>query len=138
MPYESTSTSTLWPLLVYLGVLLALAATLTGLSYVIGERHTAPDKDDPFESGIASVGDARIRFSAKFYLVAMFFLIFDLEAVFIFTWAIAFRQAGWAGYIEIMIFIGVLLAALGYLWRVGALSWAPEATASVRQRGGED
>jgi NADH-quinone oxidoreductase subunit A len=61
----------------------------------------------------------------KFYLVAMFFVIFDLETVFIFAWAIAFRDVGWVGYIDILVFVGVLVAALVYLWRLGALNWGP-------------
>jgi NADH-quinone oxidoreductase subunit A len=64
-----------------------------------------------------------VRLSAKFYLVAMFFVIFDLEAIFIFAWAVAGRALGWAGYWEILIFSGVLMAALIYLWRLGALDW---------------
>ena len=70
------------------------------LSYVIGERHKAGAADEPFESGIVTVGLARLRLSAKFYLIAMFFVIFDVEAVFLFAWAVAFRELGWAGYIE--------------------------------------
>ena len=100
-------------------------ATVLGLSYVLGERHRGMATGQQFESGIVSVGDARLRFSAKFYLVAMLFVIFDLEAVFIFAWAISFREVGWAGYVEVLIFIGILLGALAYLWRVGALDWSP-------------
>lgn len=96
---------------------------MIGISYVLGERHKDLATDEPYESGILRTGTARLRFSAKFYLVAMFFVIFDLEAVFIFTWAIAFRELGWVGYIEVLIFIGVLMAALVYLWRLGALDW---------------
>jgi NADH-quinone oxidoreductase subunit A len=66
---------------------------------------------------------ARVRFPAKFYLVAMFFVIFDVEAVFLFAWAVAVRETGWAGYAEVLLFITVLLATLAYLWRVGALDW---------------
>lgn len=134
MTAANTPGSPLWPLLVYVAVLLGLVAGMTTLSYLLGERHTARAKNDPFESGVVAVGDARLRFSAKFYLVAMFFLIFDLESVFIFAWAIAFRQAGWAGYVEVMIFIAVLVAALIYLWRIGALDWGPKAEALARRR----
>jgi NADH-quinone oxidoreductase subunit A len=79
-----------------------------------------------------SVGYGRLRFPAHFYLVAMLFVIFDLEAVFIFSWAIALRESGWAGYIEILIFIGILVAALIYLWRVGALEWGSRPWRSKR------
>ncbi|MBV9157486.1 MAG: NADH-quinone oxidoreductase subunit A [Acidobacteriaceae bacterium] len=96
---------------------------MVGLSYVLGQRHHERSTDSPYESGIISEGSARVRLSAKFYLVAMFFVIFDLESIFIFAWAVAVRETGWTGYLEISIFIIVLLAALGYLWRVGALEW---------------
>ena len=78
---------------------------------------------EPFESGIVATGVPSLRFSVGFYLVAIFFVIFDIEAVFIFAWAIAFRESGWAGYSEISIFITVLVAALAYLWKLGALDW---------------
>ncbi len=68
-------------------------------------------------------GSARVRFSAKFYLVAMFFVIFDLEAVFLFAWAVAVRETGWTGYAEVLLFIRYCLRRLLYLWRVGALDW---------------
>ena len=113
----------LWPLVVYAALVAALVAAMLGLSYVLGQRHHDRSTDFPYESGILSEGSARVRLSFKFYLVAMFFVIFDLEAVFIFAWAVAVRETGWTGYIEVSIFIGVLLAALAYLWRVGALDW---------------
>ena len=93
------------------------------LSYFLGERHSEPETGDVWESGVEPTGTARLSISAKFYLVAMFFVIFDLETIFIVAWAIGMRQLGWAGYIEILIFIVVLLVALIYLWRLGALDW---------------
>ena len=113
----------LWPLGIYVAIVLALVGAMLGLSYVLGQRHHDRSTDFPYESGILSEGSARVRLSAKFYLVAMFFVIFDLEAVFIFAWAVAVRETGWTGYFEVLIFITILLAALGYLWRVGALEW---------------
>src|SRR5215469_18327063 len=113
----------LWPLAVYLVIVLALVVAMLGLSFVLGQRHHERATDSPYESGILSQGSARVRLPAKFYLVAMFFVIFDLEAVFIFAWAVAVREAGWKGYAEVSLFIMVLLASLGYLWRVGALEW---------------
>ena len=107
----------------------ALVVFVTGVmlaSYVLGQRHWEPGTNTPYESGIVSEGSARVRLSARFYLVAMFFVVFDLEAVFLFAWAGAAREAGWAGYWEVVIFIGVLVAALIYLWGVGALDWATE------------
>jgi NADH-quinone oxidoreductase subunit A len=117
--------TTLWPLVVYFFAVLAVVGIMLGLSYVLGERHRQRATADPYESGIVPTGSARVRLSAKYYLVAMFFVIFDLEAVFIVAWALGARDLGWAGYVEIAIFIGVLLAALVYLWRIGALAWGP-------------
>ena len=113
----------LWPLAVYLVIVVMLVVAMLGLSFVLGQRHHNRATGTPYESGILSQGSARVRLSAKFYLVAMFFVIFDLEAVFIFAWAIAVRETGWNGYAEAMGFIAVLLTSLVYLWRVGALDW---------------
>jgi NADH-quinone oxidoreductase subunit A len=116
-------TTALWPMVVYCGAVIALVASMLALSHILGQRHTDRARGEPYESGIVSTGSARLRLSADFYLVAMFFVIFDLEAVFIFAWAIAFREVGWAGYMEILVFIGILIAALIYLWRQGGLDW---------------
>ncbi len=116
----------LWPLVLYLIAVLGLVTAMVALSYVLGQRHNERATGEPFESGVVSVGYGRLRFPAHFYLVAVFFVIFDLEAVFIFAWAVALYESGWAGYIEIVIFIGILVAALIYLWRIGALDWGPE------------
>ncbi|HEX5460998.1 MAG TPA: NADH-quinone oxidoreductase subunit A [Steroidobacteraceae bacterium] len=123
----------LWPLVLYFAAVIVLVAATLGISYVLGMRHAARAAEQPFESGIVSVGSARVRFSAKFYLIAMFFVIFDLEAVYVFAWAIAFRDVGWPGYIEILIFIGILVAALVYLWRIGALDWAARPRRRMRR-----
>jgi NADH-quinone oxidoreductase subunit A len=116
-----------WPFVVYFLAVLLLAAAMLTLSYLLGQRHDEPATGTPYESGIVSAGTARGRFSAKFYLVAMLFVIFDLESVFIFAWAVAGRELGWPGYLEMAVFIGVLVVALAYLWRSGALDWAPPA-----------
>ena len=116
----------LWPLVVYFVLAVALVAALVALSYYLGERHKPRPEDEPFESGIVTVGYARVRLSAKYYLVAMFFVIFDVEALFLYAWAVAARELGWQAYIEALVFIGILLAALVYLWRLGALDFGPE------------
>jgi NADH-quinone oxidoreductase subunit A len=113
----------LWPLVVYFAAVILLVAGMLALSYLLGQRHQAKATGEPYESGIVSTGSARLRFPAQFYLVAMLFVIFDLEAVFIFAWAVAFRELGWGGYIGVLVFIGVLVAALVYAWRVGILDW---------------
>jgi NADH-quinone oxidoreductase subunit A len=112
-----------WPLAVYTILVGLLVMAMLSMSFVLGQRHHDRATGSPYESGILSEGSARVRFSAKFYLIAMFFVIFDLEAVFLFAWAVAVRETGWAGYAEALLFIMVLLAALVYLWRVGALDW---------------
>jgi len=113
------------PLIVYSALVVFVTAAMLA-SYVLGQRHWEQATSTPYESGIVSEGSTHVRFSARFYLVAMFFVVFDLEAVFLFAWAVAAREAGWAGYWEVVIFIGVLVAALIYLWGVGALDWATE------------
>jgi NADH-quinone oxidoreductase subunit A len=113
----------LWPLAVYILLVGMLVMAMLSMSFVLGQRHHDRATGSPYESGILSEGSARVRFSAKFYLIAMFFVIFDLEAVFLIAWAVAVRETGWAGYAEALLFIMVLLATLAYLWRVGALDW---------------
>ena len=115
--------SPLWPLAVYFAAVLILVGSIIAISYVLGQRHMQRATGQPYESGILVTGSARLRLDVKYYLVAMFFVIFDLETVFIVAWAIAFRELGWAGYVEILVFIAVLFAALVYLWRLGALDW---------------
>jgi NADH-quinone oxidoreductase subunit A len=111
----------LWPLAIYFLAALALAVIMIGFSQLLGERHQERTTGDPYESGIVPTGSARVRFNANFYLMAVFFVIFDLETLFIISWAIAIRELGWPGYIEIVVFIGILFVALVYLWRVGGL-----------------
>ncbi len=123
--FVNGQTEKLWALGVYFVVVLLLVVAMLAISYVLGQRHNEHATGSPYESGILSEGSARVRLSAKFYLVAMFFVIFDLEAVFILAWAIAARELGWAGYSEIFVFIAILVAALAYLWRLGALDWGP-------------
>lgn len=127
----TVSAQSVWPLAVYFGAVLVLVAVMMGLSYILGQRHNDRSTGEPYESGIVSSGSAQLRFSARFYLVAILFVIFDLEAVFIIAWAIAFRKLGWPGYVGVLVFIGVLVAALAYEWRVGALDWGPTGRRTV-------
>ncbi|HQZ38490.1 MAG TPA: NADH-quinone oxidoreductase subunit A [Vicinamibacterales bacterium] len=115
----------LWPLAAYFGLVIGLVVALLGLSALLGQRHDERATGRPYESGIASTGSARLRFGVSFYMVAVFFVIFDLEAAFIFSWAVALRDIGWVGYVEGVVFIGVLGASLAYLWRIGGLDFAP-------------
>jgi NADH-quinone oxidoreductase subunit A len=113
----------LWPLLAYFIAVLVLVAIILVLSHLLGQRHRERATGAPYEGGVLSEGTAHVRLSAKFYLTAMFFVIFDLEAAFLYAWAVAGRAMGWQAYWEVFIFIGVLAVALAYLWRVGALDW---------------
>jgi len=115
-----------WPLLVYFVFVVVLVAAVLGVSYLLGQRHSEPATGEPYEGGIVSEGSARVRFSVRYYLIAMFFVVFDLEAVFLFAWAGAVRELGWNGYFGLLMFVGLLGAALLYLWRSAALDWSNE------------
>jgi NADH-quinone oxidoreductase subunit A len=126
-----------WELITYVISVFGLVGLMLWSSYVLGGRDHGRAKEEPFESGAIGVGSARLRMPAKFYLVAMFFVIFDVEAAFLYAWAVSVRQNGWSGFTVAAIFIAVLLAALFYLWRVGGLDWAPAqegGTADGRRR----
>ena len=113
----------LGPFLLYAAIVLTVVFVMLGLSFFLGQRINRKYKNTPFESGIISVGSAQFRISVHFYLTAILFIIFDLEVVFLFAWAVAVREAGWLGFIEISVFIFILVLALIYLWRIGALDW---------------
>lgn len=115
-----------WSFGIFLLGIVAICVLMLGVSWLVGGRYRGRAKNEPFESGVVSVGNARLRFSAKFYLTAMFFVIFDVEALFLYAWAVSVRESGWPGFIEAAIFILVLLAGLIYVWRIGALDWAPD------------
>ena len=115
-----------WAFAVYVIGAICICLTMIGVAALLGGRAYGRAKNRPFESGIESVGNARLRFSAKFYLVAMFFVIFDVEALYLFAWSVSVRESGWVGFIEATIFITLLLVGLIYLWRIGALDWAPK------------
>ncbi len=118
-----TSGGPIWPLAVYFAAVILVVTGMIGLSHFLGGRRTRRSLG-PYEGGMIPTAFARLRISVHFYLVAMFFVIFDLEAVFIYSWAVAARELGWAGFVEVLIFIGVLGAVLAYLWRLGALDLA--------------
>lgn len=128
-PAES---AVIWPLLLYFFAVVGLIGLMLLMAYAVGEHRDHSDVDYPFESGILPIGYARFRISVQFYMVAMFFVLFDLETVFIISWAVAFRDVGWAGYAMAVIFMAELMAGLIYIWKLGALNWAPkEARAAI-------
>nr|WP_113865092.1 NADH-quinone oxidoreductase subunit A [Brenneria salicis]NMN91064.1 NADH dehydrogenase subunit A [Brenneria salicis ATCC 15712 = DSM 30166]RBP66560.1 NADH dehydrogenase subunit A [Brenneria salicis ATCC 15712 = DSM 30166]RLM31993.1 NADH-quinone oxidoreductase subunit A [Brenneria salicis ATCC 15712 = DSM 30166] len=124
----STTTEVLahhWAFALFLIVAVGLCGFMLAGGFLLGGRARARAKNTPYESGIDAVGSARLRLSAKFYLVAMFFVIFDVEALYLYAWAVSIKESGWIGFIEATIFILVLLAGLIYLVRIGALDWTP-------------
>ena len=124
---ESTENiSQFWPVVVYGAIVLSLVGAMLGISYFLGQRHKDRATNEPYEGGILSTGSASLRFSAQFYLIAMLFVIFDVETMFIFSWAIAFEELGWYGYAGVVIFIILLVVVLIYEWRNGALDFGPD------------
>jgi NADH-quinone oxidoreductase subunit A len=113
----------MWNLALYFGIVLVLVVGMLLVSFLLGQRHAEKSTGEPYESGIISEGSAHVRFSAQFYLTAVFFVIFDLEAVFLFAWAVSALNLGWPAFWEAAIFVAILVAALIYLWKVGALDW---------------
>ena len=111
------------PLLLHLLIATALAGLLTALSVLVGWRRPSRAKQQPYECGMEPTGDAREPFSVKFYLVAMVFILFDVEAIFLYPWAYIFRSLRWYGFVEMMIYIAILLVGYLYLWKKGALDW---------------
>jgi NADH-quinone oxidoreductase subunit A len=96
------------------------------LSGVLGPHNPTPEKLAAYECGMPPVGNARERQSVKFYLVAMIFLLFDIEVAFLYPWAMALRQLGWPGFVQVVLFMALLLAGYVYVWRKGALDWGNE------------
>jgi len=113
----------LWPAVLYAALVLVVATAIITLSWVLGGRRVHGPETERYESGIKPAGPLPRRLSVDFYLVALLFVVFDLEAVFIFSWAVAARRLGWLGYLELLVFVLLLFAGLVYLWRVGALDW---------------
>lgn len=114
----------LLPLIIYFGACLSVTAVMLGGAYLLGQRHRPKTAaDQPFESGVVPTGDVHLRFSVHFYLLAIFFVIFDMETVFLFAWSVALKESGWPGFLVALIFISVLLATLIYLNAIDALDW---------------
>jgi NADH-quinone oxidoreductase subunit A len=111
------------PLLITFGIAALVVFLLLVVASTVGPKSTNPAKAEPFESGNPPKGDARIRFSVRFYLIAMLFLIFDLEVVFLYPWAIYFRQLGMFGLVQMGIFLIILTVGYVYVWKKGALDW---------------
>ena len=117
------------PLLIHFGIATALASAIVTLSWLIGQHKPNRAKMSPYECGVQPIGDARGRFSVKFYLVAMLFILFDVEAVFLYPWAVVYRDlpklvgSRMFGFWEMMVYIGIVLVGLFYVWKKGVLDW---------------
>ena len=117
-------TETYFPVLVQAVLAMVLAAGLLTVSRLLGKRVRNRVKDMPYESGIVPTGDARQRFSVKFYLVAMLFIVFDIEAIFLYPWAVVYRQLKMVAFVEMLVFVILILSGFFYIWKKGALDWA--------------
>ena len=117
-------TETYFPVLLQAVIAMAVAALMLGLSYVLGKKVRDRVKDLPYESGIVPTGDARQRFSVKFYLVGMLFIVFDIEAIFLYPWAVVYRELKMFAFVEMLLFIILILCGFFFIWKKGALDWS--------------
>lgn len=118
----------IFSLVLYTAIVLILTVVLLFFSRWLGQRQPSIDKLRPYESGIIPTGPARLRYPVPFFMVAIFFLIFDVEGAYIFSWAVAAEPLGWAGWFQMGFFILVLMAGLVYIWAKGGLEWGPSQT----------
>ena len=119
-----TYAETYWPVLLQVLIAMAVATGMIGISYILGKKVRNRVKDMPYECGITPTGSARERFSVKFYLVGMLFILFDIEAIFLYPWAVVYRELKLFGFFEMLLFIALVLAGFFYIWKKGALDWS--------------
>ncbi len=112
------------PILLYAVIIMGIAGAMVGLSSLIGRHVSNRSKSMPYESGITPVGNTRQPFTVKFYLVAMLFILFDVEAVFLYPWAVIFRELKMFGFIEMVIYMAIIFAGFFYIWKKGVLDWS--------------
>src|SRR5215469_12804517 len=123
-----------FPIVVQVVIAAVLAAALIAISYIFGKKVRNRVKDMPYESGIVPTGDARQRFSVKFYLVAMLFILFDIEAIFLYPWVVIYRELKMFAFVEMLIFVVLILSGFLYIWKKGALDWSGAGMAGRRQK----
>ncbi|MDR3702083.1 MAG: NADH-quinone oxidoreductase subunit A [Candidatus Sulfopaludibacter sp.] len=121
-----------FPVLVQALLAMALAGGLLTVSYLLGKKVRNRVKDMPYESGITPTGDARSRFSVKFYLVGMLFILFDIEAIFLYPWVVVYRELKMFAFVEMLVFVILILSGFFYIWKKGALDWASNENTSRR------
>ena len=124
---------TYFPVLLQALIAMAIAGGMLAASWLLGKKVRNRVKDTPYECGIAPTGSARERFSVKFYLVGMLFILFDIEAIFLYPWAVVYRQLKLFAFFEMLVFIALVLAGFFYIWKKGALDWAGTDQRSVRK-----
>lgn len=127
-------TEVYFPVLLQAGIAMLIAGALIGLSYLLGKKVRNRVKDMPYECGITPTGSARERFSVKFYLVGMLFILFDIEAIFLYPWVVVYRDLKMFAFVEMLVFILLVLAGFFYIWKKGALDWS-EADSSSKTGG---
>jgi NADH-quinone oxidoreductase subunit A len=120
----NTPTEVYFPVLLQIAIAMLVATGMLGASWALGKRVRNKVKDMPYECGITPVGDARQRFSVKFYLVGMLFILFDIEAIFLYPWAMVYRELKMFAFVEMLLFIVLVLAGFYYIWKKGALDWS--------------
>jgi NADH-quinone oxidoreductase subunit A len=113
-----------FPVLLQVVIAMAVATLMLGLSYILGKRVRDRVKDMPYESGMVPTGDARHRFSVKFYLVGMLFILFDIEAIFLYPWAVVYRELKMFAFVEMLVFVILILCGFFFIWKKGALDWS--------------
>ncbi len=131
----TTYAETWFPVLIQILIALGVAAAMIGFSALLGQRVRDAVKSTPYESGMNPVGNARERFSVKFYLVAMVFILFDIEAIFLYPWAVVFRQLKLFGFFEMLLFIVLVLCGFFYIWKKGVLNWSADTERKQMDKG---
>jgi len=125
---------TFFPVLVQIALGILIAAALVAISFLVGKRVRDRVKESPYECGMAPTGTARERFSVKFYLVAIVFILFDIEAIFLYPWAVVYRELKMFAFVEMLLFIVLVLSGFFYIWKKGALDWSIEAGTAVKTK----
>jgi NADH-quinone oxidoreductase subunit A len=122
----TTYPDTFFPVLVQIVIAVLVSAALVTLTFVVGKRVKSKVKDSPYECGMVPTGTARERFSVKFYLVAIVFILFDIEAVFLYPWAVVYRELKMFAFVEMLLFVVLIISGFIYIWKKGALDWSSE------------
>ena len=130
----TTYSDTWFPVLIQIVIAMGVAGAMIGLSAILGRRVKDSVKSSPYESGMKPIGNARERFSVKFYLVAMVFILFDIEAIFLYPWAVIYRQLKLFAFFEMLLFIVLVLCGFFYIWKKGVLSWSTDEEKTVTRR----